>query len=116
MRFIIVRKRRFFPIIKKEEKEVGGLENTNRTKRVEHSIRTRFPKLYSRMIEKLKTYNVHSYDIQINIVEEGQQNELILHYGEGYAHTLSQFFTSDQMEAINPGIMTFLENSVETIK
>ncbi|MEN1969420.1 hypothetical protein WMZ97_15260 [Lentibacillus sp. N15] len=92
------------------------MEKEDKNNSKERSLRIQFPKLYNHIAAKLEDYHVHSYDVQINVKEEESYHCIVLHYGNGYSHHLSQVFTPKQMYEMDTEITDFVQKSVDTIK
>jgi hypothetical protein len=82
----------------------------------EQSIRVLFPKLYKHIASELEEIHIHPYDIQANIQDVGPSYRVILHYGDGFAHTESQLFTADAINQLSTELTTFIKETGEMIK
>lgn len=82
----------------------------------EQPIRIIFPKLYKHIASELEEIHIHPYDIQANIQGEGSSYRVILHYGDGFAHTESQLFTAAAIDQLNQELTAFIKETGETIK
>lgn len=96
--------------------EVETLTSENEKTPKERSLRICFPKLYRQIVTKLEDFHIHPYDLQINIKDKKGSYQLILHYGKGYSHTVSQHFTAVQLNEMDPGIIDFVLQNVDAIK
>ncbi|MGY0691712.1 hypothetical protein ACW2QC_02825 [Virgibacillus sp. FSP13] len=91
------------------EQEGKKLEN-------EQPIRILFPKLYEYIETELENLHVHPYDIQANIAEEGSEYRILIHFGDGFAHTKSQLFTLEAINQLDTQITEFIKELGEKCK
>lgn len=82
-----------------------------------HSLQVLFPDLYQFVINYLEnTHNIHPYDIQAHAIKEQDGYQLVFHFGEGYAHEKSQFFSDASIENLESEIEEFTKSVGEKCK
>ncbi|GGB60610.1 hypothetical protein F3157_21425 [Virgibacillus dakarensis] len=92
------------------------METGNKSQVKERSLRIVFPGLYHHIVSKLEDMHIQPYDIQATLREGDAGYHIILRFGEGFSHALSQHFTVDDINQLNTGITDFIKDSAEKIK
>ncbi|GAA0611349.1 hypothetical protein GCM10009001_30740 [Virgibacillus siamensis] len=81
------------------------------------SLRVLFPDLYQFVVNHLEeTHNIHPYDVQAHALKDQNGYQLIFHFGEGYAHEESKFFTLDSIKNMDAEIKEFTKTVGEKCK
>lgn len=76
----------------------------------EQPIQIISPKLYRLILNELENLHIHPYDMQVSGVKEENGVQLIFRFGDGYAHSASQFFSNEVIEDENPELKKFVQH------
>lgn len=88
--------------MEKEHNTVGGKN--------EQPIRIISPELYQIIMNELENLHIHPYDMQVSGVKDENGVQLIFRFGDGYAHTASQFFQLNGLKKENPDLIEFIKH------
>ncbi|MBP2258534.1 hypothetical protein [Virgibacillus alimentarius] len=82
----------------------------------ERMMRIVSPNLYNHVTAELEKMNIHSYDIEANVIEEDSGLQVIVRFGEGFTQERSQLFSYDTVTALDKDIDTFIKSIGEDCK
>lgn len=83
---------------------------------LEQSIRVISPSLYSHIASELETIHIHPYDVRVNGIKKENGMELIIRFGDGYAHMKSELFSFEAIEKLDECITEFIKQVGEECK
>ncbi|GGA81650.1 hypothetical protein [Ornithinibacillus halotolerans] len=88
---------------------------TNKNKQLNlKSLRFLSPKLYNYITDILQeTYNIHSYDLQMDAEQKEDGLQVIIRYGETFSHKQANFFTHEQIDNLSNEILDFVNKTGE---
>ncbi len=87
-----------------------------KTSNGEKTLRIVSPKLYNHIITLLAEHHIHPYDITANVIEETSGLQLIIRFGEDFAHAKSESFSFKQIENPDDSITAFIDSIGEEAK
>jgi len=72
------------------------------------SLRLISPELYHQIITALQEFNIHSYDILLKAVEKKAGIQVILYYGQHFAHHQTALFSPQAIKEQDDDLTAFI--------
>ncbi|MFC3040630.1 hypothetical protein ACFOGI_10265 [Virgibacillus xinjiangensis] len=80
-------------------------------------LRVLSPKLYRFLTSQLEEqFHIHSYDIQLEGIQEENGILVILQYGEGFTHVEEEVFSMDEIEQEGEDLQDFVQRTGEACR
>jgi hypothetical protein len=80
-------------------------------------MRIILPKLYQAITNKLEEqHNIHPYDIQAKVQTDTSGYQVIVYFGDGFAHKESHYFSNEAIENMNHNVIEFIEKIGDACK
>lgn len=81
------------------------------------SLRVILPNLYNYMTAELESrFNLHPYDFQVSAMKEVGGYNIIIQFGDGFAHNHTEFFSYETIQKTDSEIDKVIEKIGESCK